>query len=470
MGNERVDGVERFEGLERFAADRFAQPGVGAPETVSFPAITRGVLPNGLRVWTLRHDALPLAAISLVVDAGSVDDPTGQFGLASMTADLLDERAGGRDAIGVAEAWARLGAYLETETGADVTEFHVTALARLFDPTLALLAEIVMRADFTDDDLARVRELRVNRLQQLRTSAAAVADRAFLLAVFGDHGYGHGTMGTITSLQARTGADAMAFHRRWYRPDRATLVVAGDVTHDAVMAAAGTHFGSWTAAGGHAVRGPAVVAPRAEPRVWLVDRPGSPQSELRVGHLGVPRGVPDYHAIVTLNGVLGGQFSSRINQRLRQEKGYTYGAHTSFDPRRRSGAFVCGTSVQSDATAAAIRDVIAELAAIRGSRPPSGDELVRVKDGLTRGYVRHFETAAELARATAQLVTYGLPDDTFDRFVPSVLAVDDAAAFEAAVAHVRPDDVLAVVVGDAETTSKSLGELGLPVTIATPEF
>jgi zinc protease len=449
---------------------RFVLPGAGLPASVAFPPITRGTLDNGLRVWTIPHDALPLSAIGLIVDVGAVNDPVGQAGLVSMTADLLDERAGGRDAIGVAEAWARLGASLETETDSDVTVFGVLALSRLFEPTLALLAEIVTVADFADTDVARVRDLRVSRLQQLRNSASALANRAFLRAVFGQHGYGHGSMGTIASVGQITADHARACHAREFRPERTTLIVAGDVPHSAVMKAAASCFGAWQGIGGGVARVAAGAVEVVPPRIWLIDRPGAPQSELRVGHLGVARRVADYHALMAMNGVLGGQFSSRLNQKLRQEKGYTYGAHSAFDMRRSSGAFLCDSSVQSDATAAAIRDIVEECASIGGTRPPAGDELTRVKDGLTRGYAKHFETAAQLARAAGQLATFDLPDDTFDRFVPSLLAVDDASALAAAQAHIRPAALGVVVVGDAAAIEPGLAELGMVVTGAEGEF
>jgi zinc protease len=453
------------------ADDRFTQPGFGIPEAVAFPPVTRGTLANGLRLWTIRQDALPLVGATLLLDdAGSAGDPIGQSGLASLTADLADERIGRRDAIAIADAWARLGASFQTDVSPDVTAFSVVGLSRLFEPAIALLADVIVRSEPTDADFTRVRELRLNRLQQLKSSAAAQADRVFLRAVFGAHGYGQTGLGTTTSLERLTLDAARRCRARTFRPDRATLIVAGDVTHDAAMAAAEAHFGAWSAAGDPGVTQAQPPVTWAPSQVWLVDRLGSPQSELRIGHLGVRRAVPDYHAIVTLNAVLGGQFSSRINQRLRQEKGYTYGANTSFDVRRDAGTFACETSVQSDATGPAIGDVIEQCAAIRGSRPAEGDELDRVRDGLTRGYVRHFETAVQLLQAAGQVATHGLPDDTFDCFVPSVLAVDSAAVLRAAETHIHPDRVIAVVVGDADIVSKGLEALGLVVAAATAEF
>jgi predicted Zn-dependent peptidase len=206
------------------------------------------------------------------------------------------------------------------------------------------------------------------------------------------------------------------------------------------------------------------------PPVLFVPRPGAPQSELRIGHLGPSRDVAAYHALITLNAALGGQFSSRLNATLREKKGLTYGVQTVFDFRRRSGTFACETSVQADGTGEAIRDVLAEFEAVRGSRAIDDAELSRAKAALTRGYARHFETAEQLARASVQLLTYGLDDRTFDRFVPSIEAItaDDTAA--AAREFVHPDRAVAVVVGDPDHCRPQLAALGRPVADVTPEF
>jgi predicted Zn-dependent peptidase len=203
--------------------------------------------------------------------------------------------------------------------------------------------------------------------------------------------------------------------------------------------------------------------------VLLVDRPGAPQAELRIGHVGPSRLTPAYHALVTLNAVLGGQFTSRINRRLREEKGVTYGARTSFDFRRVAGTFSCDTSVQADAAGAAVADVLDELDRVRQDDVPA-PELEAAKASLTRGYVRNFEIAGQLARAAVQLATYGLPDHTFDRFVPGVEAVSGADVHDAARDFVRPADATIVVVGDASTCRLQLATLGREVELAKPEF
>ncbi len=451
--------------------ERFELPAIGAPGPITFPPISRATLDNGLRVWSIAHTSVPVVTAQLVIRRGAADDPADRPGLAGVTADLLDEAAGPYDAIQLAEAFAGLGSVLAIEVGSDVTTLGFTSVSRHFTSALALLAEVVMRPRFAEVDLTRVRELRLSRLRQLSSSASAAADRAFYRAVFDQHPYGHGVLGTTASLAAVTMNDIREFHAARYLPQEATLIVAGDIEHEAVAAAAVRALGAWPGGrtltfGGHA----AAPSPTPMPPVLFVPRPGASQSELRIGHLGPSRDVAAYHALIALNAALGGQFSSRLNATLREKKGLTYGVQTTFDFRRAAGTFACETSVQADGTGEAIRDVLAEFEAVRGSRAIDAAELSRAKAALTRGYARHFETAEQLARASVQLLTYGLDDRTFDRFVPSIEAItaDDTAA--AAREFVHPDRAVAVVVGDPDHCRPQLEALGRPVADVTPEF
>jgi predicted Zn-dependent peptidase len=449
-------------------AGRFDRPPPGEPATIHFPPIARATLETGLAVWHVRHDPVPIATATLLVARGTGDDPPDRHGLASLTGDLLDEGAGDRDALALADAFAALGTQLEIDVGPDATSLSVTVLSRLLGPALALMADVVARPRLLPDDFARVRELRLNRLRQLSRSAATAADRMYVSTLFAGHAYGHGALGTTASLDAITLDDARGFWTGMYGARSATLIVVGDVETTGVLRHAGEAFGDWRGASPSAPRA-AAPAPAADPRVFLVDRPGAPQSELRLGHIAPARITPDYHALVTLNAVLGGQFTSRINRRLRQEKGLTYGARTSFDLRRVAGTFSCESSVDAGATAEAVSDILDEFAAIRRAMVPA-DELAAARAALTRGYVRNFETGGQLARAVAQLATHGLPDGTFDRFVPTVQAMTVEAVHAAAQAHVRPDDATVVVVGDAARTREALAELGRPVVVSVPEF
>ena len=448
---------------------RFDPPRPGASMAVRFPPIARHVLPNGLEVWSVARAATDVVTMLVVIARGTSDDPPGRHGLASLTGDLLDEGAGALDAIGLAEALARLGSQLEIDVGPDATTLTVTALGRRFAPSLALLADVLVRPRLAAADFARVRELRLNRLRQISQAPGTVADRTYVSALFGAHPYGHGAMGTTASLEAMSLEDARAFWTRLYAPSVATLIVGGSLALDEVMRAVEGSLGTWAAAEAPPAAAAVPSAP-PDPRIFLVDRPGAPQAELRIGHVGPPRSTAAYHALVTLNALLGGQFISRINRSLREEKGITYGARTSFGFRRVAGTFACETSVQADRTALAVNEILNEFGAIRKEGAVLPPELARAKASLTRGYVRHFETEGQLVRAAAQLATYGLDDRTFDRFVPLVSAVTAADVQESAAAHVRPDDSSIIVVGDAASCLAPLEALGRPVVATTPAF
>jgi zinc protease len=310
-----------------------------------------------------------------------------------------------------------------------------------------------------------VRDLRLTRLLQLRDLAPAVADRAFAQLVYREHPYGHLPIGTEKSLRDMALDEVVGFHARSFAPARATLIAVGDALHEELFEHAERAFGGWATVDG--VRSgepdPASVEPPDTPpdRLALVHRHGSAQSELRIGHAAVPRSTPDYHALIVLNMVLGGQFVSRINLNLREDKGFTYGARTAFDFRRGRGPFVLHVSVQTDATVEAISESLAELAAIRGARPASAEELALARAALTRGYPRGFETAEQVARAAAQLALYSLPDDYFSQFVPRVSAVDSSDVTRVAREHLDPARLVTVVVGDREKIGASLARLDL---------
>jgi predicted Zn-dependent peptidase len=436
-------------------------PAVGPPTVVSFPPIVRERLSNGLAVWVIEQARMPVASMALMIDRGTSSDPGDRPGRAALSADLLDERAGDRDAIQLADAFERLGSHLNLDVGPDVMRFEATTLSRFVAPVLDLIADVVSRADFGSEDFERVRELRVNRLRQLSRQPGAVADRAFLTAVFGSHPYGHGAIGTTPSLEAITVDDARRFLGEAVVPQGSTLVVAGAVRAGDVLAAAGAAFASWTGSGERLAL-PAAERDR-DVAVSVIDRPAASQSVGRVGHLGPPRRTDDYHVLLVLDAVLGGQFSSRINQKLREEKGLTYGARTSFGFRRAAGSFACEASVDAERTAEAVEEILHAFRAIRDEAPVTEDELERAKAALCRGYARNFETPGQVARAATQLATFDLADSTFDEFVPRIGAVTADAVTRAAQQYVRPDESSVVVVGDLARCRASIDAIGRPV-------
>ncbi len=447
--------------------DRSRLPTPGAEPPFRFPLVEKSRLPNGLSVWSVERPALPMVSFVLLVPAGAATDPESRPGLAALTADMLDEGSGDRSAIDIQDALARLGADLDTEVGPDAAVLALTTLSRLVRQSLGLLADIVVRPRIAQADLDRVRDLRLNRLLQLRDVPSALAERVFLSRVFGSHPYGHLPIGTSIGLREVSRADVSAFHERAYLPSRATLVAVGAASHESIVEAAGEAFGTWKDVPsdihlddrlGSPIGEPGVPAPS---RLVVVDRHGAAQSELRIGHVAAARRSPDYYALLVLNTVLGGQFVSRINTNLREQKGYTYGAHTMFEFRRGRGPFVMQAGVRTDATVDAIRESLREISAIRGERPPTVDELALSRDALTLGYPRSFETGGQIARALAQLVLYDLPDTTFEEFTPSVRAVDAAAVSDVARRQVDPERLVVVIVGDRARIAPELNSLGL---------
>ena len=451
-------------------ADRTQLPEARPTRPFPFPAIEKSTLPNGMRIWTVHHTQMPLVAFTLLVRRGASSDPHGKEGLAAVTADMLDEGSGDRSAIEMHEALARLGAQFDTDIGSDATVTSVTVLSRFSQRALELLSDIVVRPAIREHDFARVRQLRLHRLTQLRDMPGTVADRAFLKLLYGAHPYGHSPIGSEAALASMDVEDVRAFHLHAIRPSAATLIAVGDCEHAAIERLAAEAFADWAGAGEHEV-GTDEPLPRAA-ALNVVPRPRAPQSELRIGQVTVGRDTPDYHPLVVANTILGGQFVSRINLNLREDKGLTYGARTAFEFRRLPGPFVLQVSVQTSGTARAIDEAIGEIAGIRGPRPVTPGELALGIAALTRGYARSFETGEQIGRAAMQLALYNLPDDYYEQFVPRIEQVTSDDVSRVMERHLDPARLTTLVVGDLDVIGEELGRLGFgePVVLSADAF
>lgn len=445
--------------------DRTTLPTPGPSAPFRFPAIHRRRLPNGLEIQTISHRNVPVVCAVLLVPAGTAADPADRFGLAAFTADLLDEGSGGRSALEISDAIARFGADLDVDVGPDSIALALTTLTRFMRPAIGLLAEMAIQPNFADADIERVRKLRLERLRQLRDHAPAVAERALMRLLYRDHPYGHLGLGNEAALEATTADDLRAFHRGAFVPSGATLVIVGDDSVEELAEAGATAFAAWkTPTDAPPVDRSAGLTPPPlvpERRLAVVARPGAAQSELRIGHVCASRDTPDYHALVLLNMILGGQFVSRVNLNLRQDKGYTYGVRTGFDLRRGLGPFALQTSVQTEVTAAAIREAQRELEDIRGARPATAEELALARASVTRGYPRGFETAQQVARSVVQLALHRLPDSYFQEFVPRLEAVTLDEITRVASEYLDPARMVTLAVGDHDRIASTLATLSL---------
>lgn len=448
--------------------DRSRLPVPSPAPAPRFPAVARRRLSNGLGACAVEHRGVPVVSFALLVSAGAAADPFDKPGLAALTADMLDEGSGSRSALDIEDALSSLGAQFETEVGSDATVLSLLTLPRFADQALALLRDIAARPNLSAGDFDRVRELRVNRVRQMRNVAPAIADLALARLLYPGHPYGRLPIGTMEGLESAGVGDVIDFHRQVWRPSLVTIVAAGDATCDELFDAVERAFGGWTEPAADEARsltlapGVTTLPPPSGPAVPLaiVDRPGAAQSEIRVGQVGVARLTPDYAALLVLSMILGGQFVSRLNLNLREDKGYTYGVRSGFEFRRAPGPFVVQTAVQTGVTADAVREVLDELRAIVGTRPATAAEIDLAKAALTRGYPRSFETAGQIARGLAQITLYELPDDTLERFVPLIHGVTAGDIADAA-RRLDPDRMTVAIVGDREQVAPGLAALGL---------
>jgi predicted Zn-dependent peptidase len=322
------------------------------------------------------------------------------------------------------------------------------------------MADVALRPTFPQAELERLRQERLTTLIQARDDAAQVAPLAFSRVVFGGmHRYGTAAMGTPSTLKAFTTMDLRAFHSAMYQPSSATLVVAGDVRADTVLPLLEKQFGGWKAAGA-ATRTQVSQSPQlTERQVTIIDMPGAEQSQVRIGWVGVPRSTPDYFTLQVLNTILGGSFTSRLNQNLREKHQFTYGASSRFDMRLAPGPFFAGAGIQTDKTSDALREFFTELNAI-GS-PVNAEELTKAKNYIALGFPSEFETIQDLASHIEEMVVYKLPDNYFGRYVANIQAVTVDAVQKAAATYIQPGKFAVVIAGDRKAIETGVRGLKL---------
>lgn len=448
--------------------DRSAPPAPGPAPNFTPRAVQQRRLANGLPVWIVEMHKVPLAHVSLVVRAGSAADPAGQFGVASLTSQMLDEGAGSRDALQIADAIDYLGASLSTTSSYDAAYVDLQVPVARLTEGLAVMADVALRPTFPDKELQRVREELLTSLLQARDDPEDLIRFAFPRLVFGpQHRYGTLSVGTVAAIKGFSPADLEAFHARHYVPANAALLIAGDVTPDGILKSLEAQFGGWKGTAPSAVAIP--EAPQIKTRqLYLIDKPGAAQSQIRIGWIGVPRSTPDYFALRVLNTVLGGAFTSRLNTNLREVHGYSYGAGSSFDMRTAAGPFYATAGVQTDKTAESLQEFFKELDAIRTPIPQ--EELEKAKRYLALSFPRNFETTAGVTASLAQLFIYRLPDDYYGAFTKRIMAVTSDEVLRAAQRYIQPDKFAVVVIGDRKAIESGMRGLKLgPVRIVTVE-
>lgn len=403
---------------------------------------------------------LPVVSVIAVVDAGAVCDPVGREGLATLTAAMLPEGTASMDGETLALRFERLGASVGANADWDVATVGLTVTRPHLDSAIGLFADMLTAPSFPARELERLKAERVAELLQLRTEPRGLADEMTSRFIYAPESrYARPEAGSAGSVATIEGRDIGELYSSRYRAAGTTLVIAGDVTVDDAAARAEEVFGSW---GGRAPTPLNVIdAPTAAPRsVHLVAKADAPQSELRIGHVGIPRVHPDYFRVVVMNSVLGGLFSSRINLNLRERNAFTYGAHSEFEWRRGAGPFIVSTAVSSETTVAAAREILMEIDRIR-AEPISAEELTLATSYLSGVFPIRYETTAAIATAIANLVLFGLDDGYFNTYRTNIQSVTAADVLEAAQRHLDPTRLRLIVVGDAASIREPLEGLGI---------
>ena len=441
------------------------RPASGAPRPYEFPAVTRFTLDNGLRIVVAPMPRLPLVSVLAVIDAGASSDAAGHEGLAMLTASALAEGTAARDAAALADAFERLGTSLGSGADWDDATISMTVTPSRLDEAFALLAEVLMAPRFAPADVARLKAERLSDLLQQRVEPRGLADERFAGVVYAESSRfarpDGGTPGSVRTLDEGT---VRAWHAARYASATTTLVVTGDVTPDAVHALVARQLGAWS---GPVQRIAAVDAsPRTSTRaVHVVAKANAQQTELRVGHIGLPRSHGDYFAVVVMNAILGGLFSSRINLNLREAHAYTYGAHSGFDWRRAAGPFAVSTAVKTEVTGDSVREILLEIDRIRDAEV-TRDELALATQYLAGVFPIRYETTGAVAGALAMASVHGLEPAYFSTYRQKISAVTTADVLAAARAHLHPDQLQILAVGDASAIEGPLAALGLgPLTV-----
>ncbi len=445
------------------AFDRTQQPAGKDEPSFDPPAIQQAELSNGLKILLVEDHRLPLVQVNLSSRSGWTADPKGKFGLSSMTADLLDEGTKTRSALDISDDARMLGAQLGTGSSYDGTNVSLNALKRNLEPSLELMADVVLNPIFPEEDFERLRQRKLGQIQQEKVQPLTLAYKAFNKILYGeDHPYGqpYTGSGTEESLGALNRSDMENFHRKHFIPNNATVVIAGDLTLSEAKKKLEKVFGKWKKGTSPEIK-LTFPEPATSTKLYIVDKPGAVQSVIIIGHLSMKADNKDALAFELLNRPLGGMFTSRINLNLREDKGYTYGAQSMIAQRRDKSPFLAYSSVEAEFTAESLTEFVKELRFVTGEKPLTSEEIEDSKNGSIKGFPQNFETLGAIAGQLQYLSTNDLPLDRWQTYVDRVKALDRSEINRAAKKHIHPEALVIVVAGDRALIEPKLEALNL---------
>ena len=447
------------------SVDRSKIPSALAMPTFNPPVPQRARLSNGLNIVMVERRGLPIVAVGLLVRAGAITDPPDRPGLANMTASLLPEGTANRSSQQIADEMEFLGSHLASEATREYALLSAETLTPHWPVALQIMADVAKNPNFPHSDLERVRQESLTDLRRIGDSPITIATRASRALLYGPQTrYGHPLAGTELSVEGMLREDLIAHYGAHYGPENATLIVVGDVSQKDVVSEAEVQLGSWQAPAAGLRETVDNPGPAEESTtIFLVDKPGAAQSIIRAGHLTVPRHHPDYYALTLLNYIFGGQFSARLNMNLRQDKGYSYGYHSSIDWFAGPSTLQAGGGVQTDVTTEAVSETLEEFRQIRGPRPVTREEFDAARDGFLRGLASQYETQGQTFQQLVRIVTFDLPDDYLSGYAGRIKAVSLEDVRRVASERLDESRLKILVVGDRSVAEPGLRGLGLPV-------
>lgn len=445
--------------------DRSRPPKPGAVSGFRFPSFERSTLRNGLDVLVAPWRRCPLLSMEVLIPAGGRYDRLGSAGLASFHASLLDEGTERRSAPQIAAAIEELGGFLGTGSDWNVASVGVNLLTRHRDAGLALMAEILRSPTFPEEEVERLRRQRLAEILRRKSQPTMLAHRFFARAVFPGTVFAEPLIGTVESVESLRREDFLDFYRRRVDPGRATFIAVGDCDPGELLERLEETFGDWSAQTA-APPPPGEPAPLDGVRIHVVDRPGSTQAQLQMGHLGLARDHPDHPRATMMNALLGGTFTGRINLSLRERHGITYGAYSQLSYRQGPGVFAVRAAVKTEAVGVAVREVLKEMRFLREELVEEED-LRGSQDFLVGVFPTTLQTVDDIAKRLEDLVVFGLGDDYFLHYPEVLRHVSREEVREAARRYLHPEHIAIVVVGEAAALVPQLQDVG-PVEVCSP--
>lgn len=440
--------------------DRSQAPSPAPVREFNFPAVTRATLANDFTILSARHGDLPVVTLLIVAHAGAEHDTRATAGLAYLVTRALEAGTGTRSADRIAWEFELLGATLEVSTLWDCAVLSVTVPSNNTEAAIALLSEIITGPAFRDEEIDRLKTEQLAELEQRKAEPRSLANDMALRFIFApDVPYARPIVGTPPSVRHLTSQHIRKFFAKHWTAANAALVAVGDIGSEQIVEIANRHLGMWSAGASEpADFDVATVVERTQ--IFIVDREGSVQSEIRVGHPGVSRATPDYFPLTVANGILGGVFTSRLNMSLREKHGFTYGVRSGFAFRKKPGPFIVQTAVASDVTAQALAELLHETRTLLqgGTTEP---EIVAAREYLAGVMPLEMQTTDQMADRIADIFVYGLANDYLPQHRSALLSVTRAEADQAAQAHVRPEEFAITIVGDAKAIENDLAALNI---------